>query len=770
MYPMSSSALEKSFYWAIRVLAYASPFTLLIVADSMFFPFVSGKNFAFRIVVEIMAAAWVGLLIINFRKYWPKWGLLAAAFAVFVALTFIFAVFGVNFSMSFWSNYERMDGVITQLHLLGLFLVLIGTFRTKREWFSIFAVSIFVSAIIALYGFLEYFGIITYEQNLHSRIISTLGNPLYVAAYLSFHIFLIFYLLGEIKNIWLKWLLGTILFFEFIILFLTGSRGAFVGMVLGIGLILLYYTFLTAGRKKKIIFVSIILILATLPVFLNIFQNTEFIRSNGTLSRFSDISLKAGESRFIIWDIAFDAFRERPILGWGSENFIVPFGKYYDPRAFNLEPWYDRTHNMFFEWLVAGGVVGFLAYLFLIGSIFWTIIKGVMSASFTKKQMFIFFAMFVSYLVQLLFVFDTLATYLMFTLFAAFFYAASSYPQEWPKKNYLFSALKFNHSGETRYYKISASRLSTLFAVLVLFFIIMTFVNIRPLMANRSLMRALALFRARNFDEARENFKKAFKLSKGTVGAVEVAEHLAFSAYNLFDSPDVLHSTEGGGIYRLARDEMEKLAANPDDKNPNIKHNIILAQLYHQKALTDQDVSALQNAFENYEKVVLDSAPNYVSVHAVYATLLAQTGNLDGAILLTEKASVILESAKKYDARTFYSVPLYYTALKKYDNAYARLSEIAERYNDHLSNGVLDKEMMRDIVMTTRAHGEEALPFLKQLHNLDKTLTAPALMIAQVYVSLDNKKEARFYAEEAFRRDPSLQSQVAQFIGLLGEE
>ena len=35
------------------------PFIPLIVAPSMFFPFITGKNFAFRILVEIMFAFWL---------------------------------------------------------------------------------------------------------------------------------------------------------------------------------------------------------------------------------------------------------------------------------------------------------------------------------------------------------------------------------------------------------------------------------------------------------------------------------------------------------------------------------------------------------------------------------------------------------------------------------------------------------------------------------------------------------------------------------------
>ena len=764
--------VEKIIYYIVRIGAYLLPFTLLIIANSMFFPFVSGKNFAFRVIVEIMTAAWAGLLIVNFKKYWPKRGLFATAFAVFVAVMFISALFGVNFSQSFWSNFERMDGVITQFHLFALFLVLAGTFRTRREWFSIFAVSIFVSVIVAGYGFLEYLGKISYDQKLHSRIISTLGNPLYVAAYLSFHIFLLFYLLAEVKKKWLKWLLAAVFIFEFLVFFLTESRGAFIAVIVGASIILLSHIFLTVdikkqavSFKKKIVFVCLALILVTSPLIINLFKGTEFISNNRVLSRFSTIDLKAGQGRFIIWGMAWAAFKEKPILGWGSENFIVPFGKYYDPRALNkLEPWYDRTHNMFFEWLVAGGAVGFAAYIFLIFAVFWTIFKASSVSAFSKKQTFIFAGMLWAYLIQVLFVFDTLATYLTFVFLAGFFFAARSYPEEWAGKSSFFRVLKNNKEKVSSTPKMSASRFSALASVFVLTLIVLYFTNLKPVMANRTLMLALSYFNHGQIGESYESFQAALKLARGTVGETETAEHMVLNSYNLFQNPELLRSPEGENFYRLAKDALEAEVEKNSKKYPNIKHNILRGQLYHQKALLDNNAGVLQKAFENYEKVIFDAAPNYVSVYPIYANLLAQTGNLAGAIILTEKAVEILESVGGNDELIFYSQPLFYTAAKRYDDAYQALEKIVQK------NEKLSPEKMETIVLNVRAHGREAVSFLSKISDLDKKLTSAPLMLAQIYVELGEREMAKMYALEALGRDPSIKDKVDEFLGMVDSE
>ena len=35
------------------------PAVVLIISNSLFFPFITGKNFTFRIIVEIIFAAWI---------------------------------------------------------------------------------------------------------------------------------------------------------------------------------------------------------------------------------------------------------------------------------------------------------------------------------------------------------------------------------------------------------------------------------------------------------------------------------------------------------------------------------------------------------------------------------------------------------------------------------------------------------------------------------------------------------------------------------------
>ena len=75
-------------------------------------------------------------------------------------------------------------------------------------------------------------------------------------------------------------------------------------------------------------------------------------------------------SRLINIKMSLDGFKERPILGWGR-IIIFMFLQNITMRMYSQEPWFDRTHNVFMDWLIAGGILGLLAYLALYISAIW---------------------------------------------------------------------------------------------------------------------------------------------------------------------------------------------------------------------------------------------------------------------------------------------------------------------------------------------------------------------------------------------------------------
>ena len=122
---------------ALKYLAYLGifiiPFLALVVSGTMFFPFITGKNFLFRIIIEITVALWAIVAIFE-PRYRPKKTWIFLTLVFFTLGMALSSVFGANFYRSFWSNYERMEGLITFLHLFAYFTVLISFLKTEKAW------------------------------------------------------------------------------------------------------------------------------------------------------------------------------------------------------------------------------------------------------------------------------------------------------------------------------------------------------------------------------------------------------------------------------------------------------------------------------------------------------------------------------------------------------------------------------------------------------------------------------------------------------------
>ncbi|KKT80825.1 MAG: hypothetical protein UW78_C0024G0010, partial [Candidatus Azambacteria bacterium GW2011_GWA1_44_9] len=355
------------------------PFTPLVVASTMFFPFITGKNFMFRILVITVTALWL-----------------------------------------VWSNFERMDGLITQIHLFLYFIVATGVLTTRRYWYQFFNVNLVAASIVSIYALSQLLGSADIHQG-STRIDATLGNAAYMAVYMLINLFLAAYLgVVATKNIWLRSLYGGLALWFTILLYLTQTRGTILGLIGGLFLLGLILAWRGEGRLKKMAIGLSIGVVVLVGMFFAL-RNTDLIKNSQTLSRFASISLteQTTTSRFTIWSMSLKAVAERPILGWGPESYVYVFSKYYDPVLWRQEPWFDRSHNVFLDWLVTTGVLGLTAYLFLFGvAIYYLFRLGLLRKKDSNQTEMIgvglLVALLVAYFSHNFFVFDNLISYILF--------------------------------------------------------------------------------------------------------------------------------------------------------------------------------------------------------------------------------------------------------------------------------------------------------------------------------------------------------------------
>lgn len=408
--------------WVALGALFLLPFTPLIVANHFFFPFITGKAFFSRILIEIAVAGWAALMFLD-KAYRPRFswvGMIAIAFVMWVGIADLFAL---NVQKAFWSNFERMEGWVMLVHLLGLLFAASNILRVEKKWRTWFMVSLGASLLVSLYSIAQLIPLLPQcvqdagcsfvKLAIHqgsTRIDATLGNSAYLAIYLLFSVCVALWMALTEERTWLKWSLVGLAGIEAILIFFTETRGTIIGFVCAAGLSALLFM-MTAGRKGRQWATGGLIVLVILVGAFYAARDSSFVQNNHTLQRVASISVNDGQTRFTLWHMAFEGAVERPLFGWGQEGFNYIFNKYFEPSLYGQESWFDRAHNAFIDWLVAGGFPAFLLYLGLFGC---AIVLLWRNSELSRPERIAVTAALVGYAIHNVFVFDNLYSYIYF--------------------------------------------------------------------------------------------------------------------------------------------------------------------------------------------------------------------------------------------------------------------------------------------------------------------------------------------------------------------
>jgi O-antigen ligase/tetratricopeptide (TPR) repeat protein len=609
------------------------PFFPLIVADSYFFPFITGKAFYFRILVEVAFAAWVVLAFLD-AKYRPKCNPLTIAVTVFALVALVADLAGVNPIRSLWSNFERMEGWITIIHLWMLYMVAVYGFvgeNSKKLWHSWINVSVFAAFCVACYGFGQFFGWAAIHQS-SSRIDASLGNSAYMAVYMLLSAGFAVYLLLESRVrravagftlSGLEWLYLVLSVAFSFLLIETATRGTIIGLVAGTIIALLAYAVFgrTASKLARQVSGGIVGAIVVLGILFIVFRNAPIIQKIEPLQRLASISLSNTESvsRLYIWHMAFTGFEQRPILGWGQENFNYVFNANYNPKMYNQEQWFDRAHDVYIDWLMNGGIVGLLAYLALYVFFLWTVWKSTLSIA--EKSALT--GLLAGYAVHNIFVFDNLASYVLF--FALLGLAASLTRASTASD----SIAAPSTAAKTAPREINPEIIEYIIApvaIIALVFGIYWF-NVRPIQEDTRLIAALEACDNGNPAQLPDASLFTNALSVGAyIGDQEIREQILSCAGNVLGSQQIPNQTKQAFFELATQAVTDQVAATPKD-----------ARIYTLAGSFYEQIGAFDQALPLLEKAHLLS-PAKQSTDFALGTAYINLGQYDKAVALLKTA------------------------------------------------------------------------------------------------------------------------------------
>jgi O-antigen ligase/tetratricopeptide (TPR) repeat protein len=296
------------------------------------------------------------------------------------------------------------------------------------------------SVLIGLYGFGQRLGLqFLLPASDANRMSSTLGNAIFLSVYALLHVFLALWVMSCSENKGVRIMTALIAIFNLIVVFFTVTRTAILVLVLSI-IFYLFYLFLSrkqAKFKKSIISALIIIMVLIVGglVFLQTQQQTSWIKNAPSLVNRLAFLTSNFSDRTTTWGIALKGFAQKPIFGWGWENYNVVFNQYYPPQFLaggETNTWFDKSHNQITDLLALTGLLGTFAYLLLWVMLVRIIFKKIRSSTDNGEKLswFLLFLMLLVYFIQNLTVFDAPAPLIMFYFSLALVYFMSTEQKE----------------------------------------------------------------------------------------------------------------------------------------------------------------------------------------------------------------------------------------------------------------------------------------------------------------------------------------------------
>ncbi len=419
--------------------------TPFVVTPATVFPFVVGKALWSRALIELAFALWAVLALMR-REYRPPRSWLLVLLGISVAVSLAAAWAGASPQRSFWSTYERMRGVVDEAHWAVLGVVLASSVRDPRGWRRLLGAAVISSAVLAGLVLARAAGVeVPFFGQLPEprlpRYSGPLGNPTFLSVCMVVNLVLATGFAvdagrprpGQFARVTAAAGWSAVAALHLAGLALSGSLGGFAGLAGAVCVAALALAVSGRGRGRLAGVAALALLIAGASGLGMRFTDPErtsmltpgaasVLPGGGALDRLGRMHLQRPgvQSRLGAWETALQGFAERPLLGWGPENFGAVYGRFASGYAATAQP-HGQPHGRLVEAAAETGAAGVLAWIALWGGAVAALLRARSRARGRERTLALFAAAALAgYLVQLQSLFDTAAGMLTATLLLAF--------------------------------------------------------------------------------------------------------------------------------------------------------------------------------------------------------------------------------------------------------------------------------------------------------------------------------------------------------------
>jgi putative inorganic carbon (HCO3(-)) transporter len=483
-----------AYLWLLKCCVLLLP---LIAIPSLNAPFVTAKYallLFFGIVLVFLLSTETFL---KTSLEWPK-AFFNLPLSLFLAIILISSLFSLDGTDAIFGEYMRFEGLLSWFTYLLLYLVAFRFLRTQSKALSILKLWLASASLVAVVAILQYFGLDIFSEfkgTFEGRSYATFGNPVILANYLVLTFPLALTCLWRAENFFLRITYAACTLLLLLAVMASYSRAGWLGFFFGFVTFLFGVGWLGGLSWRRLLALtgSVILVLFLLYLVISITDTPLALRLSNTFQ------LKSGTTatRIEIWKSTLHLINERPLVGYGLDNFRSIFPRYQSLRLIRLEPGTtdDRPHNDLLQMASSMGLLGLLAYLWFIISF---LSKSLLLLKKHKNVLLIgLLSAFGAYMLSIQFSFGSLGDRTLFFILIAILSRASL-------ENFATYQLPLRWGFREQKLAIAG---------VAFVGILLTFFLLRNTAADYHFKKGLLLQRAKQFDEAIKEFSQAKELN-----------------------------------------------------------------------------------------------------------------------------------------------------------------------------------------------------------------------------------------------------------------
>ena len=398
------------------------------------------------------------------------------------------------------------------------------------------------------------------------------------------------------------------------------------------------------------------------------------------------------------------------------------------------EQWFDRAHSVFLDWLVASGFVGLIAYL----ALYVLFLLSIWKSTLTIAEKSVLTGLLAGYFIHNIFVFDNLASYVLFFVMLGF--------ADLQSNNRAGAGARMEAGAKSLFgegvFSNDAVEYVVLPIVIVLFVGVVYFFQFRLLEANKRLITALVACSGKGQPDA-TLYEKA--LSVNVYGAnQEIREQLLSCSGQVVASQQIPGPTKQAFLTIASNEIQAQIKATPKD-----------ARIYVLGGSFYNSIGQYNLALPLFEKAH-ELSPRKQTVDFELATDYLNLGS-QGDKTLNDKALQLMKQA-------YLSAPAYFQAKAAYVTALVLSGKEADARSEFKNDpAIFNTAQMAQAFISLKQY-QKAIDIYKGLVKVSPTDVNIQAQLAQVQYTAGQISESVATLRAIEKDHPELKDQIEAAI------